>query len=146
MRSTFVVAAMLCLASAGLSASEATRYGEPVPAGVVTVALATALAEPERYAQSPHAIRGEISSVCQNKGCWTIIRDGSAWARVSTGHRYFLPKDASGFAVAYGRLERKEIDAKTVAHLAAEGGQAESHEFRIDALAIAIEPAAEGTP
>ncbi len=146
MRTPFVVAAMLCLASNGLGAAEATHYGEPLPADSVPVALAAAIAEPERYAQSPHLIRGEISAVCQNKGCWTIIRDGSAWARVSTGHRYFLPKDASGFAVAYGRLERKEIDAKTVAHLAAEGGQAESHEFRIDALAIAIEPAAEGTP
>ena len=146
MRSTFVVAAMLCLASAGLSASEATHYGEPVPTDVVPVTLASALAEPERYAQSPHAIRGEITSVCQDKGCWTIIRDGSAWARVSTGHRYFLPKDASGFAVAYGRLELKEIDAKTVAHRAAEGGQPEAREYRIDALASASEPAAEGTP
>ena len=84
MRSTFVVAAMLCLASAGLPASEATRYGEPVPADVVPVALATALAEPERYAQSPHAIRGEITSVCQDKGCWASpTRSGGRLRRLS---------------------------------------------------------------
>lgn len=146
MRSTFVLSLMLCTGSAALGAAEVTYYGEQMPADPVPVTLATALADPERYAQSPHAIRGEITSVCQDKGCWTIIRDGSHWARVSTGHRYFLPKDASGSAVAWGRLELKEIDAKTVAHLAAEGGQAQSQEFRIDALAIAIEPAAEGTP
>lgn len=146
MRSTVVVVAMLCLAGAGPAASGPAHYGEPVPAGLVPVALASALADPQRYAQAPHAIRGEISAVCQNKGCWTIIRDGSAWARVSTGHRYFLPKDASGIAVAYGRLALQDIDAKTVAHLAAEGGQAEAREYRIDALAIAIEPAVEGRP
>jgi hypothetical protein len=146
MRSATVVAVVLCLASARLCAGGATHYGDPVPVDVEAVSLAAALAESERYAQSPHAIRGEITSVCQDKGCWTIIRDGSAWARVSTGHRYFLPKDASGIAVAYGRLELKQIDARTVAHLAAEGGEAQEQEFRIDAIAIAIEPAAEGTP
>jgi hypothetical protein len=146
MRRNSFLAALLGAACTAAGAAGPIHFGEPLPADAVPVPLATALADPDTYAQSPHAIQGEITKVCQDKGCWTIIRDGSAWARVSTGHRYFLPKDASGVAVAYGRLVRKELDARTVEHLNAEGGEAQAQEFGIDALSISIEAAAEGTP
>ena len=57
-------------------------------------------------------------------------------------------KDASGSAVAYGTLQRIELDAKTAEHLAGDagGGKAELQEWRIDALAIRLEPAAGGSP
>ena len=60
-------------------------------------------------------------------------------------HRIQFVKGDIGDAALMQRLFNEHKFSR-VAHLAAEGGQAESHEFRIDALAIAIEPAAEGTP
>lgn len=146
MRSVPAILLACMAACSGYAAAQATLYGAPMPADAAPVPLAAALADPQRYADAPHAIRGEITKVCQNKGCWLIIRDGSAWARVSTGHRYFLPTDASGQAVAWGTLERKELDADTVEHLNQEGGEAQAQEYRIDALSIAIEPAAPGAP
>lgn len=144
---SFPAIVLACMAAcSGYASAQATLYGAPMPADAAPVPLSAALADPQRYAGAPHAIRGEITRVCQKKGCWVVIRDGSAWARVSTGHRYFLPTDASGQAVAWGTLERKELDADTVAHLNKEGGEAQAQEYRIDALAIAIEPAAKGAP
>lgn len=146
MRIASAVLAACLTAGSGIAAAQATHYGALMPADAAPVPLSTALADPQRYAQAPHAIRGEIAKVCQNKGCWVIIRDGSAWARVNTGYRYFLPTDATGYATAYGTLARKELDAATVTHLNDEAGEAQAQEYQIDALAIAIEPAAAGAP
>jgi hypothetical protein len=146
----FTIAVLTVTATTARADDAGTHHGAPMPKDSLPVSLASAMADPATYAQSPHAIRGEIRQVCQAKGCWAILADGDDWVRVQTHYRYALPKDASGMAVAYGTLSKVTLDRETAAHLAADGGAAKApespDEWRIDALAVHIEPEAEAAP
>lgn len=125
----------------------AADYGDPLPADAAPVSIATALADADVHADAPRAFSGRVGKICQTKGCWMMLTEGDAMVRVMTGHRYFLPKDASGDAVVYGTLKRKEMTAEQAAHMAKDGGEpapaegAVAVEWRIDATSIRIEPA-----
>ena len=94
--------AVLVLVS-GVARGEAAQ---PVPAGqdfgagitlAQPIALVDVLGEPDRYATEPVLVRGRISEVCQRKGCWTLIRDGTASVRVRfQDYGFFLPADSIG--------------------------------------------------
>ena len=59
--------------------------------------LAAVLADPERYAGEPVLVAGRLTDVCQRKGCWTELQDGSARVRVRfKDYGFFLPKDSTG--------------------------------------------------
>ena len=89
-------------------------------------------------------LSGTIEEVCQKKGCWMILSDGDAWARVMTEHRYFLPKDASGQALVYGTLVRRELGERKARHYAEESdngalpAQAATQEWQIDAIGVRL--------
>ncbi|MCE3001806.1 MAG: DUF4920 domain-containing protein [Xanthomonadaceae bacterium] len=125
----------------------AADYGDPLPADAAPVSIATALADADAHADAPRAFSGRVGKICQTKGCWMMLTEGDAMVRVMTGHRYFLPKDASGDAVVYGTLKRKEMSAEQAAHMAKDGGEPApadgqgAVEWRIDATSIRIEPA-----
>ena len=119
----------------------AADYGVRPPPGVQPVALAAALARPTR--EQDVLISGKVGRVCQKQGCWMMLIDGEATVRVMTGHRFFLPADASGQALVYGRLIEREVDRKTAKHFAREsGGDAVKVglEYRIDALGVQVRP------
>jgi len=123
------------------AATVAADYGVPLPANATPLALAAALQSPAP--DQDQLISGKVGRVCQKQGCWMMLIDGDASVRVMTGHRFFLPKDASGEAVVYGRLIEREIDRKTAKHFAREsGGDAvePGPEYRIDALGMQIRP------
>lgn len=123
----------------------AASYGEAIPADAAPVSIAAAIAGPAAADATPRVFSGRVGKVCQKKGCWMMLTDGEAMVRVNTGYRYFLPTDASGDAVVYGTLERKEVDAREAAHLAKDAGEPApaaaqaTFEWRIDALAIRID-------
>lgn len=138
-----IAACLLFTASSAFAAD----YGDPMPADAAPVSIASALADADAHDDAPRAFSGRVGRVCQTKGCWVMITEGDAMARVMTGHRYFLPKDASGDAVVYGTLVRKEMSPEQAAHMAKDAGDAAppdgqgAVEWRIDALSIRIEPA-----
>jgi hypothetical protein len=138
------IAACLLLAAPFAFAAD---YGDPMPADAAPVSIASAMADVDAHDDAPRAFSGRVGKVCQTKGCWMMLTEGDAMVRVMTGHRYFLPKDASGDAVVYGTLKRKEISPEQAAHMAKDGGEAApadgqgAVEWRIDATAIRIEPA-----
>jgi hypothetical protein len=127
------------------TAVHAASYGEAIPADAPPVSIAAAIAGPAATEATPRVFSGRVGKVCQKKGCWMMLTDGEAMVRVNTGYRYFLPTDASGDALVYGTLERKEIDAREAAHLARDAGEPApataqpTFEWRIDALAIRID-------
>lgn len=137
-----IAACLLLVAPVVLAAD----HGDPLPPDAVPVSIASALADADAHDDAPRAFSGRVGRVCQTKGCWMILTEGDAMVRVMTGHRYFLPKDASGDAVVYGTLVRKEMSPAQAAHMAKDAGDAAppdgqgAVEWRIDALSIRIEP------
>ncbi len=114
----FVVLAM------GVGATEVPEgedFGRGVSLGEVTE-LAQVVATPERFDQEPVLLHGTLSDVCQKKGCWTILRDGTASVRVRfQDYGFFLPTDSIGAeAFVEGRVKVETLSAATARHYEAE--------------------------
>jgi hypothetical protein len=59
--------------------------------------LAEIAAHPSQYADRVVATSGQVTSVCQEMGCWMEVRDDSGLAHVRMhGHTFFVPRTASG--------------------------------------------------
>jgi len=119
---------LLALAAATVPASEPAgalpagrdfgaglRLSEPTP-------LAEVVAAPERFAGQPLLLRGHLTDVCQRKGCWTVLRDGSAHVRVRFhDYGFFLPKDSVGDeAFVEGVVKVETLSEDEARHYAAE--------------------------
>lgn len=105
-----------------------------------TVGIAAVLSQPVDYMEANHVITGNVTRVCQKKGCWMILTDGDAFARVDfNDHAFLIPKDSNGSAEVYGRLVEKELSEEQRAHYASEGSgelPAKSYEIVADAVKI----------
>lgn len=119
----------------------AADYGEPMPEGEA-IAIADAAADPAAFATGePAKFSGRITQVCQKKGCWVVLEQDGASARVmAKDHGFEVPKDASGPAVAYGVLQEEPITEEHARHLVEDDGAAPPapKELRIVATSIAI--------
>jgi hypothetical protein len=69
-----------------------------------------------------------------------VLEDSGISARVMMhDHKFDVPKDATGQAVVWGQLERKELSESHRQHLADESkGEVAEVEYRIDAFAVEI--------
>lgn len=70
-------------------------------------------------------VTGEVSSVCQKKGCWMVLKDGdSAIARIMMkDHAFAVPMDVKGkSAIVEGTLTSRTFTEKEVKHLEKDGG------------------------
>ena len=91
-------------------------------------------------------VTGQIDSVCQKAGCWLVIKDGEAHARVlMKDHSFTVPMDSKGKgAVVEGTIETRTFDEKQVKHLEKDGGgdpaavAGERTEYVLTASAIKI--------
>ena len=116
-------------------------YGQQWPTeSTVSTGIAVALQQPETYTEGQHVITGRVTQVCQKKGCWMILAEGDAFARVDfNDHAFLIPKDTQGQAAVYGRLVKKQLSAEQRAHYAEEGAgelPADSYELVADAVRI----------
>ena len=81
--------------AASTPAKAVQALGGPVTAALVP--LSDIAKNPGQYANKTIATEGEITSVCQEMGCWMEIKDASGMAHVRMhGHKFFIPKSASG--------------------------------------------------
>ncbi|HWU53456.1 MAG TPA: DUF4920 domain-containing protein [Tahibacter sp.] len=113
-------------------------YGAPMPK-VEALAIADVARTPDAHTAAPQAFKGRITEVCQNQGCWMVLEDGGAYARVfMSGHSFSVPKDARNQAIVYGKLSLKQLDAKQIEHLASEGSKPQQQELQIDATSVWI--------
>ncbi len=93
--------------------------------GAFTLAAAKPLsqsltAKPDELIQ----VSGQIDKVCQKMGCWMVIKDGEAQARIlMKDHSFTVPMDSTGkAAVVEGTLESRTFTEKQVKHLEKDGG------------------------
>jgi len=77
-------------------ASSSVKLGAPIGAGP-KVALASIAKDAAKYANVAVTTEGRVTAVCQAMGCWMEITDTASEAHVRmSGHRFFIPKNASG--------------------------------------------------
>ena len=128
---------LFCASTAGAgeappSAPSAGRdFGEGIHLSQATP-LAAVLADPERYRDEPVLVRGVVSDVCQKKGCWTVIRDGEAHARVRfQDYGFFLPTNCQGAEVwVEGRAQVVDLSESEARHYAAESAHSDPEAVR----------------
>ena len=116
--------AMLFVCSFPLVAMD-TTYGEPMPAGEA-VAIGEVLSAPAGYEGKSAKFFGQITEVCQKKGCWAILTDQSQTRTVRVkfkDHDNGLPFDANGPAVVYGELKQVEVGERLAKHFAEDAGK-----------------------
>jgi hypothetical protein len=90
-------------------------------------------------------VSGTVEAVCQKKGCWMVIKDGDAQARVLVkDHAFAIPMDGKGKAATVeGTLEAKELSEANVAHLKSDGdntlaGDGPRQEYFLHATAVEL--------
>jgi hypothetical protein len=119
---------VLCLAlPAPVGSEEApalpagSDYGAPITLGNVT-RLTEVVAAPERYRGRTVLVRGRVRDVCQRKGCWMVVDDGSAHARVRfADYGFFVPKDSRGKeAWIQGEVTVRVLSEREARHYAEE--------------------------
>jgi Domain of unknown function (DUF4920) len=71
-------------------------YGAPIGAGA-TVALTDVVKAPASFRGQSIITTGTVSRVCQERGCWLALKDGSGDAVVRMhGHSFFVPTTSAG--------------------------------------------------
>lgn len=95
-------------------------------------------------------VSGEVTSVCQAKGCWMVIKDhetDDVMARVlMKDHAFSVPMDGTGKkALVEGELTQKTLSEGQVKHLAKDAGddpaqvEGERKEYVLTASAVKLE-------
>jgi hypothetical protein len=113
---------LLCVAAAAGCASSQT-YGARPALDALALPLARALVASN--VGKTIALEGKVADVCQMKGCWMVLTDGTLAVRTTfKNYGFFVPKDLAGRAVvAEGVLTRETVDEATRRHYAEDAGQ-----------------------
>ncbi|MEQ1502853.1 MAG: DUF4920 domain-containing protein [Myxococcota bacterium] len=139
-------------APAAAPAAASVRDGWKTFGGAFSVAEAvpasTVLADPAAHAAAPVRMTGELTEVCQAKGCWAVVRDdaGHSIRITMKDHAFGIDKDTAGRSCdVQGQLVSKPVDPAQLEHFASEGsnqpppeaGKTEAWQLVADAVAIA---------
>ncbi len=78
-------------------------------------------------------IKGEVTGVCQKKGCWmTMNEDGKELFIKFKDYAYFVPKDISGReAIIEGIAYREVVSVDELRHMAEDAGKSEEEIAKI---------------
>jgi hypothetical protein len=119
-RSTSAFLAALLLLPLSLLA-DAGKFGAPLGSSP-KVALADLVKDPAAWSGKTVKTEGVVSSVCQDKGCWMVLKAGDQSVRVRfKDYAFFVPKDSAGAtAVLEGVFTVKTIPEATAKHYAEE--------------------------
>lgn len=93
------------------------------------LSAAVVLAEPKKYDDKDIKLQGQISGVCQNKGCWMTLgtgEPGQSTVRVTfKDYGFFVPKDCMGKnAVVEGRFKVTMLSVAQAQHYADDAAKA----------------------
>ena len=120
------------------AAAESSLYGKKL-AGLKPSKLEDVLARPE--AGKSVRLEGTIEKVCEAKGCWLELKQGTQSVHVTfAGYSFFVPKDSAEKPVVLeGRVVVKEPKPADVEHKQAEGaGPAVAAKVSIEATGVEI--------
>ena len=128
--------------------ASAKVYGEsftnPKGGAQTVVAVMGQMAKGKTNSLNAVAVKGEISSVCQAKGCWITLKTkkgaktdtcaeslkgASAQQEVRVmfkDHSFEVPKKLKGDVVVFGNLERKKLSKYQRKHLLKDAGCSKS--------------------
>jgi hypothetical protein len=94
----------------GKKVDDGIVYGNDLNNDIQAVALSDLLANPQDYDGKTVKLTGTVADVCQTMGCWLMLSDGTNEIRVTTLHKFFMPKDcAKSKAVVDGTFKMTEI-------------------------------------
>lgn len=98
------------------------HFGSPF-ALTTSVPLSTAVAS--SFAEDVIQVEGAIDAVCQKRGCWMVLREGNARARVlMKDHAFAVPIESRGKrAIVEGILERRTFSEAQARHLERDAGR-----------------------
>lgn len=111
------------------------------------LAAAAVIGDPAAHAGHPVRLEGELAEVCQQMGCWAVVRDdqGRSMRITMKDHAFGIDKDTAGRRCdVEGELVKKAVDPARLEHLASEGsanapeaGKTEAWELVASSVAIA---------
>lgn len=117
-------------------------FGSELDEARETTSLADIMAEPDRFEGQVVKTEGEITQVCQSRGCWMEIRPDAETAGIRVpmaNHGFFLPRDISGRrATLEGTVVIAQLSEEDRAHLEAEGAQATDQDVSIEATGVVV--------
>ncbi len=110
-----------------------------------TKPLSQVLASSKEF-KDPVQVSGQVDSVCQKKGCWLVVKDGEAQARIlMKDHSFTVPMDSKGQKVVVeGTIEARTFNEAQVKHLEKDAGKdpagvaGERTEYVLTATAIEL--------
>lgn len=106
---------------AGKQLSDGMLYGADLTEGLAETALAN-LSEGSK--DQIVLVKGTITEVCLEMGCWAMVTDGTNSVRIVTKHKFFMPKDCTGkTAVLEGKFKIKELSPEDQMHYLEETGK-----------------------
>jgi hypothetical protein len=106
-------------AAPGPKPATGTLLGAPITAA--DVPLSTIARSPRDYKDKVVATSGTVTAVCQHMGCWMELKDDAGEAHVVlAGHKFFVPKNASG---RRARVQAKVLETDDDAECTQEAAQ-----------------------
>ena len=124
MKSKSLCIAMLTISLTAFGYQKAAKhFGEPFT-DAKTVALGEVISNVEKYSGKALKVEGKVEGVCQERGCWLVVRDGKSEMRVTfKDYSFFVPKDSAGKRVTLeGLVVKKTISEDHAKHYAEESG------------------------
>ena len=119
-----------------------------MPEALAAISLKQAIAEKATDTNGMTKIEGQITEVCQAKGCWMILVDGDTYARVTfEDYGFFVPMETSmQRSVVYGTLTEHVLTGEQAEHYAQDAGakstlalEGEVKEYSIVARSVQLE-------
>ena len=125
------------------AAAAAIPAGQDFGAGLTLTELSPlrdVITHPEKYEDKAVLVRGEISDVCQRKGCWMVLREGESHVRIRfQDYGFFVPSDSCGKqAYVEGRVARKTISEKAARHYAEESKDGDPSQIQGDQQVVSF--------
>ncbi|WP_395375308.1 DUF4920 domain-containing protein [Marinicella sp. W31] len=116
-------------------------YGQHWPQQAMTeMSITAAIGDFENVVGEGMVFTGEVTQVCQKKGCWMVLTNGDMFARVDfDNHSFFIPKNTQGQARVYGELNLKKLSEEKLKHLESDGATGlEKQNYEIKALSVML--------
>ena len=123
-------------------------FGAQMPADGEVLGLEDAIASLDEVAGQHIKIEGQVTEVCQAKGCWMILVDGDTYARITfEDYGFFVPIETSmQRSLVYGILSEHVLSGEQAEHYAQDAGSqselelhGEVKEYSIVARAVQLE-------
>lgn len=121
----FLAAALVLLSCNSNTALKGKTFGEPFNADEIIDARQL-IAEMGNAPQYETTIKGKISEVCQNKGCWISIDIGNEQTMrvMFKDYAFFVPKDIAGREVILkGRAYFETVSVEDQKHYLEDAGK-----------------------